>query len=352
MGRAVSRLIGNRRGGIPLAQGASAALTFCVIVAGAPGGSAAASDSTLRPQSAAGTIGLRLVDAPSTSSGDPRARLYIVDHLAPGAVIRRRVEVTNTTSSRIPIVLYPAAATIVKGSFVGADARTPNDVSTWTSVVPGASEIPAGGRLMATVTVTVPPDASAGERYGVVWAEARAGPAGGGGVTRVSRVGVRMYVSVGPGGPPAADFVIDSLTAGRLSDGRPQVRASVHNTGGRALDMSGALQLSAGPGGLSAGPFPAQLGTTLAIGDKQIVTIDLDKQLPRGPWEAEITLRSGLLERGAKATLTFPRAGQAAPVKTAPARPAWLFPLAMALVAMVLLGLAAFVVMRRRRNAH
>ena len=45
------------------------------------------------------------------------------------------------------------------------------------------------------------------------------------------------------------------------------VLATVHNTGGRALDMNGTLQLPAGPGGLSAGPFPANLGVTLAIGD-------------------------------------------------------------------------------------
>jgi len=51
------------------------------------------------------------------------------------------------------------------------------------------------------------------------------------------------------------------------------VRASVHNTGGRALDMNGTLQLLAGPGGLSAGPFPATLGTTPAIGDTEPVSI-------------------------------------------------------------------------------
>ena len=36
-----------------------------------------------------GSIGLRLVDAPVSAGNDPRAKLYIVDHLAPGTVIQR-----------------------------------------------------------------------------------------------------------------------------------------------------------------------------------------------------------------------------------------------------------------------
>ena len=79
--------------------------------------------------------------------------------------------------------------------------------------------------------------------------------------------------------------------------------------------MNGTLELSAGPGGLSAGPFPASLGVTLAIGDTEPVTILLDKRLPAGPWDARIALRSGLLERSGRATITFPDAGASPPVK-------------------------------------
>jgi hypothetical protein len=86
--------------------------------------------------------------------------------------------------------MYPAAAGIRGGAFVGAAAHTPNELSTWTSVLPGASDVP--------------------------------------------------------------------------------------------------------PGGLSAGPFPADLGTTLAIGAAEPITITLDRQLPDGPWDALVTLRSGL----------------------------------------------------------
>jgi hypothetical protein len=62
------------------------------------------------------------------------------------------------------------------------------------------------------------------------------------------------------------------------------------------------------------------LGTTLAIGDRESVTVPLDRQLPAGPWQAHITLTSGLLTEQAEATLTFP-AGAAsitAPARTTP----------------------------------
>jgi hypothetical protein len=258
---------------------------------------------------AAGSIGVQLLDVPLTAYADPRASLYIIDHLHPGTTIHRRIEISNTTTSTVHIVSYPAAATITQGAFVGAAAHTPNELSTWTSVLPGASEVPAGGHAIATVTIAVPRNAPPGEQYGVVWAETRSAPASGVGITQVSRVGIRLYLSIGPGGAPASKFTIDSLTGTRSPDGQPMVVASVHNTGGRALDMSGTLQLSSGPGGLSAGPFAANLGTTLAIGATEPITIMLDKQIPDGPWHALVTLRSGLLERSARATISFPATG-------------------------------------------
>ena len=72
-------------------------------------------------------------------------------------------------------------------------------------------------------------------------------PATGDGITQVNRVGIRLYLSIGPGGPPAANFTIGSVTAKRTRDGHPMVLATVHNTGGRALDMNGTLRLREGP---------------------------------------------------------------------------------------------------------
>lgn len=326
-----------------------AALALCAAVAGAP--SAFAAPPVPAPRTlAAGGIGIRLLEAPVSTRHDPRARVYIVDHLNPGTVIHRRIEVSNTTASTAHLVLYAAAASVAKGSFVGATGHTPNDLSTWTSVSPGRSDVPAGGRATATVTITVPADAAPGEQYAVVWAEVRSAPSAAGGVIQISRVGIRLYLSVGPGGAPAAGFRIDSLTAERSPDGRPMVLASVHNTGGRALDMTGTLHLSAGPGGLRAGPFPASLGTTLAIADTEPVTIVLDKQLPAGPWNAQITLHSGLVEGSAAATITFPAAGAAASVPTRSTGDGWLYPAVAALVVLLLLGIAALLFMLRRHR--
>jgi hypothetical protein len=293
-----------------------------------------------------GSIGVRLVDVPANTSDDPRARLYIVDHLAPGTVIHRRIEVSNTTATTEHVEMYSAAATIEKGAFLGAAGHARNDLSTWTSVRPRSAEIPAGGSVTAMVTLKVPFDAAPGEQYGAIWAEARSTPGAAGGVTQVNRVGLRIYLSVGPGGPPAGNFSIDSLTAQRSPEGQPMVVATVHNTGGRALDMSGTLQLLDGPGGLQAGPFPASPGTTLAIGDTAPVTIVLDERVPAGPWDALISLHSGLLERSARATVTFPATGAAPPVSTT--EPIWLY-IAIG-IAILMLGLATLGVVRRRRR--
>ncbi|MEU6432166.1 hypothetical protein ABZ860_40205 [Microbispora sp. NPDC046973] len=53
----------------------------------------------------------------------------------------------------------------------------------------------------------------------------------------------------------------------RDATGHPVLAAQVRNTGGRALDLSGSLSLSEGPGGLRAGPYPAVLGVTLRPGE-------------------------------------------------------------------------------------
>jgi hypothetical protein len=333
-------------------RGGLASLAFAAAILAPATAAVAAAPSPAPSALAAGGIGLRLVDVPVSASSDPRAQLYIVDHLAPSTVIHRRIEVSNTTNSVAHVVLYAAAATIEHGSFLGSAGHTPNDLSTWTSVVPGVSDIPAGGHLIATVTIAVPSDAAPGEQYGVVWAEVRSAPTVGGGVIEVNRVGIRLYLSVGPGGAPAADFTIDSLTAERSSDGEPVVLAAVHNTGGRALDMSGTLELASGPGGLSAGPFPATLGTTLAIGQTELVRIALDTQIPAGPWDARITLRSGLLERSARATITFPVTGAAPPVSIS-TRPAWLHPAFTGAALFLMLGLSVLLIVwsRRRRAA-
>lgn len=123
----------------------------------------------------------------------------------------------------------------------------------------------------------------------------------------INRVGIRLYLDVGPGGDPPSDFGIEQLTPGRTEGGLPVVRATVRNTGERALDLSGRLWLSDGPGGLHAGPFQVRTGTTLAPGDSAAVLVHLDPRLPDGPWRVRLTLESGRVRHTVTGTLTFPR---------------------------------------------
>jgi hypothetical protein len=323
-----------------VARGVLAAVALSAAV-GAPVSVSTAAQIAIARGATVGSIGVQLLDVPLSAYADPRARLYIIDHLHPGTTTHRRIEISNTTASNLRIVTYPAAAAITQGAFVGAPAHTPNELSTWTSVLPGTFEVPSGGHAIATVTIAVPRNAPPGEQYGVIWAETRSAAPAGGGITQVSRVGIRLYLSIGPGGAPASEFTIESLSGRRSPDGQPLVVASVHNTGGRALDMSGTLELSSGPGGLNAGPFAANLGTTLAIGATEPIIIMLDKQIPDGPWHALVSLRSGLLQRSAQATISFPATGTPSS--------SYLTYLAIAgLVILLLVGIVAAHLRRRR----
>lgn len=260
------------------------------------------------------TIGIGLAEAPESRRDDPRALVYIVDHVDPGTTITRRFFVTNRTSEQRRLELYVGSADIGAASFDIEAGRGTGELSSWSSVDPPEVVLAPGERSTATVSITVPRDATAGERYGAVLAELPAEPSPGVLVAQGARVGIRIYLSVGGAAEPKSDFEIETLTARRLRDGTPEVIARVRNTGGRALDMAGELRLTDGPGGVSAGPFDATLGTVLGIGRSAPVVVPLEKDIPPGPWLARLTLRSGNVERVAEATIQFPReAGKSAP---------------------------------------
>lgn len=289
-----------------------------------------------------GGIGVRLVDVPANSR-DPLARSYIVDGLAPGTSIRRRVEIHNSTRSPVDVAVYPAAASLRRGNFSFASGRSRNELSTWTSVSRDALRLRPGATAFETVTIDVPREASPGEQYAVIWAEVSASAPAAGGVTLVNRVGVRMYVAIGPGGAALSNFAIGALTAERSATGDPLVVAAIHNSGGRTLDISGNLTLSKGPGGLRAGPFPVTLGAALGPGGSESASVRLDKRLPRGPWRAELRLTSGLIQREAAATISFPRpVGVAKPPVSSPL-------IRIGLILLGLLAIAAVVLLLSRR---
>lgn len=299
-------------------------------------------------------LGIRLLQAPADRAGDPRAQVYVIDHLAPGQTIQRRIEVSNGTGTSRRIRLYPVTAEIDdERGFHLADDESSGAIVEWVRISPGALELADGETGTASVTIAVPADASPGERYGAVLAELPGSP--GGGLAVTARVGIRLYLSIGPGGEPATDFVIEELTAARDTDGLPLVRARVRNTGGRAIDLAGELSLSEGPGGVRAGPFPAELGTTIAPGDHAPMTVVLGADLPAGPWTARIVARSGAVERAAEATISFPEAagGQAGPVGTTTVSPDQHnvpFLLRSGALGLLLLALALWWVVGRRRS--
>ncbi|MBM9469183.1 COG1361 family protein [Nakamurella leprariae] len=305
-----------------------------------------------------GSFGIRLAEVPAAAADDPRARVYLIDHLAPGASITRRVEVSNSTTTEQTIALAPGGARVVDGRFTPDDApdgQASEQLVSWMRLEPSAVTVPAGGRADAQLTIDVPTDAPPGEQYAAAWASITSASTADGGVATTNRVGVRVYLSVGPGGAPASDFTVDTLTAERGTDGRPAVTAAVHNTGGRALDLQGTVSLSDGPAGLSAGPFAITRATTLAPGETGTVTVPLDQGLPDGPWQAEVEVASGSLTRTAAATITFPQIGAAAPVAAEPVADSsgflernWGWLVAAAAVIVVLLVMVIVLLLRRR----
>ena len=309
---------------------------------------AASTAAQTQPQTP-GAIGIGLLEAPVSRENDPRAKLYVVDHVAPGTTISRKIGISNSTPDTQTVNLYAGAASISGGDFIGAEGRTGNDVSSWTSVTPGQVTVPPSRTVQVEATIAVPAGVANGERYGVIWAE-RAPPPGATGVIVVNRVGIRIYLSVGTGAEPASDFTIESLTAERLNTGEPAVKAQVHNTGGRALDMSGSLELHNGPGGLSAGPFKAVLGTTLGIGQTEPVLVKLDKRLPAGPWNAVITLASGTIQHSAQGTITFPASGVGKTVKANSLGKQLSVVIPILAILAALFAAVIFVLARRRRR--
>lgn len=254
-------------------------------------------------------IVIRLLEAPESRRDDPRARAYIVDHVPPGTAFTRAIEVTNDTDETVSLQLYDAAAEVNDGKFTVRDGRAENRLTAWVSMSPASAELQPDASVRAEVSFDIPANAPDGEFYAGAMAE-RPPPDNGENVRIATRVGIRIYLSVGTGAEPTSDFRVESLTGERRADGRPIVRAAVINTGGRALDLVGELSLRDGPGGATAGPFAAEVATTLAPGGRAPVTVLLEPALPAGPWLAVITATSGSLQRAAQATVTFPEPGQ------------------------------------------
>ncbi|TDC44141.1 hypothetical protein [Micromonospora sp. KC213] len=234
-----------------------------------------------------------------------------MDHINPGTTITRRFEVTNNSGKPHPVNVHVTAAEIRDNSFRPADDRNANELPSWITIDQPTFLAPPHSRTRLTARISIPPNATKGERYGAIVAEvASPTPGQDENVQIVNGVGIRVYLDIGLGGDPPSDFRIDQVTPGRTEQGVPIVKADVHNTGERALDIDGQLWLSGSGGRINAGPFRAQRSATLAPGSGGRVTFLLDEQLVNGPWDAKLTLESGRIRRTFTGTLTFPdRAG-------------------------------------------
>ena len=91
-------------------------------------------------------FGVRLFDVPLAGAHNPRALRYIIDFVHPGSIIRRRILVLNQETRRAHFAVYPDAARITHGMFVGDSGATQSELTRWTrlqhrtvTLRPGAS---------------------------------------------------------------------------------------------------------------------------------------------------------------------------------------------------------------------
>jgi hypothetical protein len=293
-------------------------------------------------------VGIKLLDVSAELQDDPRARTSIIDHIAPGTTIVRNIQVSNSSSDAQTVSVYSGAASLSDGSFqVSADGAQ-NELSGWITPSQSDVELDAGATADVETTIAIPADAAEGEHYAIIFAEVRSAPDTSTNVVTANRAGIRMYLSVGAGNAPAAAFSIESITAARDDAGAPLINAAVTNTGGRAVDMRGTVSLTNGPGSLSAGPFDITETTTLAPGESGEVSVTLDDALPNGPWDAKLTLTSGLLSEEASATITFPDAGTGDTVVVEDNEPNWLVIGGGIVLVLLLLAIAARFWIRHR----
>jgi hypothetical protein len=295
-----------------------------------------------------GRIGIQLLEGPADRRADPRARRYIVDHLPPGTVVKRQMLVTNRTEERQKIELYPAAATVADARFRFGEGRTANELSSWISLDRETVELEPHGEARFRATIAVPPKASRGERYAVIWAAISSATDPGANVNKIHRVGVRTYLDIGTGGEPPSGFSINEMIPARDTLGVPSVRIAVRNTGERALDLTGKLALSDGPAGMRAGPFDVVEGTTLAPGESGTLLATLPREIPNGPWQIDVDLESGQVKQSASGRITFPDPGGVGKPSSPLSRFGSPWVLAGAALAVTLILIVALVFLSRR----
>jgi hypothetical protein len=289
-------------------------------------------------------FGIRLYDVPVDEAHNPRALRYIIDYVPSGTAIHRRILIMNDEPVKAHFTVYPDAAMITGGAFIGDTGETRSELTSWITVAHPSLNLAPHAQFLDMVTIRVPRHATRGEHYGEIWFQqvAHARTTSGVGIREVTRIGIRIYLAVGLGGAPPTKFAVTSLTGYLSPRGRPILVAHVRNTGGRAVDLGGHARLTQGPGGESAGPFQDQQIVTLAPGQSGNVTFALSKGLSTGPWLASVTLVSGFTTDTAAATVQF---------TNHPATPLLTRPMVVSVAAAIICLLAGALVIQRSRRA-
>ena len=78
---------------------------------------ASAAATPARPADGQGNIGIQLLEAPVNRRDDPRAHLYIVDHMCTRATIETAGEGQQRRWGAPPVQALPASAEIKNGAF-------------------------------------------------------------------------------------------------------------------------------------------------------------------------------------------------------------------------------------------
>jgi hypothetical protein len=258
-----------------------------------------------------GSFGVRLFDVPVSDAHNPRGLRYIIDFLHPGSVIHRRILVQNSESRTGTFTVYPDAARITKGNFVGDAGATRSELTTWTRVQHRVLRLRPGASAFDTVTIRVPRHPTRGEHYGVIWAQQSAlrRSAAGTMIREVARVGIRVYLGIGRGGAPPTRFKITSISGTTLKGGQPELVAHVANIGGLAVDLTGTARLSGGPGGAAVSAVAERQVITLAPGQSGNLYFAERRGVPDGPWQARVKLVSGFSTAVAGSVIDFAATG-------------------------------------------
>jgi len=218
---------------------------------------------------------------------DPRARLYIVDHLAPGTTIHGGSSVERDCPVR-HVRLTPGRARLRRASSRRRGDREKQRPCRWTSVSPPAVDVAPRARA-GHGDDRGPSSASSGERYGVVWQSSRragqrrslAGQPPGGAHLSVRRPGASL--------PRASSS--HPWWCAHDQQGQPRRRCPGRNTGGRALDWTARPASRRGPGTVEIGVAPLRRQErTLRIGQlgRRAHWARLGRQSHSGSWDSQV----------------------------------------------------------------